>query len=351
MADRTFEDALLREAFTLSQEPLAALDSGRKVRLFSRGAARLLGRDACGQPAEGLFAEPAACGQLLQAAESGVVSGYEAWLKHQNGARLRRRVAVRTLEGKAGPAGWLLSFEASAPRRGSAEKTEGATGLLQLERFASVGRMAASFAHDVRGPLHVISSAAEAALANLPTGDALRAPLDMIGRNAAHAALSAQSLVDFSKTGSCRLKSEALDPVVAAALSLAEKDCLDAGIRVQKALGDPPPLPLDARLLQGVFYNLITNARQAMSRGGTLSVTTGRDRQGVYAVVADTGAGMSAEVLARASKPFFTTKSAGTGLGLYACRLILAEHQAELFLESVKGRGTSARIRFQESTQ
>ena len=330
MAERTF-DALLREAFALSQEPLAALDAGRKIRLFSRGAARLLGRDACGQPASSLFADPRACEDLLLlAAESGSLSGCEAWLKHSNGGRLRRRVGVRTLEGKGAPAGWLLSFEASAPRQGAAAKGEKTGALVQLERFAAVGRMAASFAHDVRGPLHVIASAAESALSGMPEAHPLRPALDMIGRNAVHAALSAQSLLDFSKTGSAQLKTEPLDPIVAAALNLTEKDCLDAGIKVQRALGDPPALPLDARLLQGVFYNLITNARQAMARGGTLTVSTGRDRRGTFAVVADTGAGMSAETLGRASKAFFTTKSSGTGLGLYACRLILAEHQAEL---------------------
>jgi signal transduction histidine kinase len=101
--------------------------------------------------------------------------------------------------------------------------------------------------------------------------------------------------------------------------------------------------------MQELFLNLITNAVEAMSRGGTLSLTSeGLNGEGgapgVRVIVGDTGPGMTPETLTRAFEPFFTTRgpSGGTGLGLAICRRIARDHGGTVLLESEVGQGTRA---------
>ena len=103
--------------------------------------------------------------------------------------------------------------------------------------------------------------------------------------------------------------------------------------------------------LQQVLLNLILNARDAMERGGTLSVSTGQSAAGVRVVVTDTGSGIAPENVARIFDPFFTTKAAkrGTGLGLCVSYGIVREHGGAIEVESKLGQGTRFVLTFPET--
>jgi signal transduction histidine kinase len=100
--------------------------------------------------------------------------------------------------------------------------------------------------------------------------------------------------------------------------------------------------------LQQVFLNLFLNAKDAMPRGGWLSVTTRADQGRVVAEIADTGSGIPTEYLARIYDPFFTTKAIGqgTGLGLSITYGIVREHDGAIDCDSVVGQGTRFRLSF-----
>ena len=105
-----------------------------------------------------------------------------------------------------------------------------------------------------------------------------------------------------------------------------------------------PASPLDAVQIQQVLVNLIKNAMQAMTRGGTLTLQTGEGSDGVWVSVADTGAGIPDDQLNLIFEPFYTTKKKGSGLGLMLVQRIVRAHGGRIDLQSQVGRGTTFRI-------
>ena len=102
-----------------------------------------------------------------------------------------------------------------------------------------------------------------------------------------------------------------------------------------------PPIPLDRDKLKQAFMNIVLNAMDAMSEGGTLEILTLLDSDKVRIDVVDTGIGFPPEDLNRLFEPFFTTKSQGTGLGLANAKRILEQHGGDIQGESVVEQGTT----------
>ncbi len=105
-----------------------------------------------------------------------------------------------------------------------------------------------------------------------------------------------------------------------------------------------PAAPIDPTQMQQVLVNLIKNAMQAMTRGGTLTLQTSESADQVSVSVSDTGGGIPEEQISRIFEPFFTTKKKGTGLGLMIVQRIVRAHDGRIELESHVGRGTTFRI-------
>jgi signal transduction histidine kinase len=108
---------------------------------------------------------------------------------------------------------------------------------------------------------------------------------------------------------------------------------------------DLPPVALNADMFKQALLNLFLNAQQAMPRGGELTVQAARDGGGVRLDLIDTGKGMPPEVIARAFRPFYSTRSGGTGLGLPTTRKIIEAHGGAIDVQSEVGRGTKFTIR------
>lgn len=335
----------------------AVLDASGRVLTWSRGAVELLGRrreELAGKEIAVLFAEPKDWELLVETAKAaGLVRNRASRLVRPDGSRERIYVSVRALgDGPQGPAGYHAEFSPIAaelddgPGRQTAQEA-----LLRMERFSAIGRIAAAFAHEMRTPLHVIASTAELGLEDIGGESKLRENLDMILRNARHAGLSVQALLEFARVGKSRLREGSLNEAVLGVCRLLEKLCEGQGVALELSLGEPPALWMDETSLRAALHNLLVNAIEAMPRGGTLRVQSGRDPElgCAWLRVEDDGMGMSAEVLARAGSAFFTTKENGTGLGLFLTKRVLAEHGAELEIASSPGKGTRAAVRFSPS--
>jgi len=128
-------------------------------------------------------------------------------------------------------------------------------------------------------------------------------------------------------------------------LDLLRPELENRGLLISEELaGGLPQGWFDPDQVKQVFVNLIRNAMQAMSRGGTLTVATGSHADGLWFSVGDTGGGIPQETMSQLFKPFHTTKKKGTGLGLMIVQRIVRAHHGRIDVESHVGRGTRFRI-------
>jgi PAS domain S-box-containing protein len=142
-----------------------------------------------------------------------------------------------------------------------------------------------------------------------------------------------------------QLKLVSLNDVVEKTLELLRPEIGNRGVAVKTKLPqDLAATPADATQLQQVLVNLVKNAVQAMTTGGTLTLQTGETSDGVWVSVADTGGGIPQEQINRIFEPFYTTKKKGSGLGLMIVQRIVRAHGGRIELESNVGRGTTFRI-------
>jgi signal transduction histidine kinase len=214
--------------------------------------------------------------------------------------------------------------------------------------MSSIGLLAAGVAHEVNTPLAVISSYAQMLAKQVQGDDKKSALLDKITKQTFRASEIVNNLLNFSRTGSTEFREVDLNKIIHDTLALLEHQFKTAHIRV---VGDlTPNLPTihgSPGKLQQVFLNLFLNAKDAMSKGGELRVSTANGRS-VNVRIADTGTGIAPEHIHRIYDPFFTTKngprnasSGGTGLGLSVTYGIIQEHAGKIRVESKPGAGTT----------
>jgi two-component system, sporulation sensor kinase E len=142
-----------------------------------------------------------------------------------------------------------------------------------------------------------------------------------------------------------QLKPGSLNEVVEKTLELLRPEIDNRAVAVKTRLArNLAETPMDAPQLQQVLVNLVKNALQAMTTGGTLTLQTGETSDGVWVSVADTGGGIPQEQINRIFEPFYTTKKKGTGLGLMIVQRIVRAHNGRIEIESHVGRGTTFRV-------
>jgi two-component system, cell cycle sensor histidine kinase and response regulator CckA len=238
-------------------------------------------------------------------------------------------------------------------RRAERELARQRDVLYQSEKLAALGRLVAGVAHEMNNPLGIISSRIELMLAEaegqtFPTQHL--EDLKVVHRNVLRVAGVAQALRSFARQSAGERRPVSLNSVVEETLLLAGKPMSTDNVRITTAL-DPalPPLLGDANALQQVLLNLLTNAREAMARGGEIRIATGPDpeRPGrLRLVVADTGPGIPAPDLPHLFEPFYTTKPSGTGLGLAVSYGIVQDHLGTIDVQSTPGQGAAFVLSF-----
>ena len=211
------------------------------------------------------------------------------------------------------------------------------------EKMASIGLLAAGVAHEVNTPLTGISSFTQMLLEGADPQDPRTHLLEKIERQTFRAAKIVNGLLTLSRPASGDRSSFDLNLVITDVLGLLEHQFEMHRIRVRRELSDTPVVVLGLEnKLQQVFLNLFLNARDAMPKGGWLSIATRTEGSRAIAEVSDTGSGIPSEYLARIYDPFFTTKAIGqgTGLGLSITYGIVREHEGSIECESGMGQGT-----------
>jgi PAS domain S-box-containing protein len=219
--------------------------------------------------------------------------------------------------------------------------------LQHSEKMASIGLLAAGVAHEVNTPLTGISSYAQMLRKQVGADDPQAELLEKIEKQTFRASKIINSLLNFSRSGGVEFESLDVNKIVLDVLSLLEHQLGTSRVKVRKELApEVPRVRGNENRLQQVFFNLILNAKDAMPKGGWLTLLTRFDDDTVIVEVRDTGHGIRREDIKRIYDPFFTTKGLGrgTGLGLSVSYGILQEHGGAIFVESVPGKGTTFQV-------
>ncbi len=225
--------------------------------------------------------------------------------------------------------------------------------LLQSEKLAAVGALAATVAHEINNPLTGVYTYIRLMERKIEQGQ--HAPenigkyqgyLDTMRREVERTTAIVQNLLDFTRPKEPVRKPMSLQKVVDESLSLVRNKLSLNNIEVLNRMRPLPDILADPAHMKQVFINLMINACEAMEEGGTLSIDCDCDEAGntVTVVISDTGVGIDAENLARIFDPFFSTKEKGTGLGLSVVHGIVSRHNGKVQIDSAPGRGTQFRI-------
>src|SRR5947209_13285289 len=222
--------------------------------------------------------------------------------------------------------------------------------LLQAQRLSSVGALASSVAHEFNNILTTIINYAKLGLRDEGTrGQAL----EKILKGSQHAATIINSMLGFARNNAAQRQMTDIVRIVDEVAILVDKDLRKHQVQAVTKFHGRPQAAVVVGQIEQILINLIINARQAMPRGGrlTIDVRENTDTQMVEIRVSDTGVGIAPEQLRLIFEPFYTTKEpdehghGGTGLGLSVCRQIIEQHQGRIRVESVVGKGSTFTVK------
>jgi len=221
--------------------------------------------------------------------------------------------------------------------------------LIQSEKLASVGRLAAGVAHQINNPLTGVLTYSNLLLRKKSEGDPDREDLRVIVGETMRCREIVKGLLEFSRQAEPEKETVDINGIIMNSLSLTKNQALINGVRVTTKLSDQlPDIVVDGGQIQEVFLNIILNTIDAMPEGGELRVASNMadSEQFIQIRFADTGCGISPENLDKVFDPFFTTKDAskGTGLGLAVAYGVIEKHQGKIRMESEIGKGTTCII-------
>lgn len=335
--------------------------AGELLRLPPR---RLIGRSFEG------YLEPPMRNTVTQALrrvpDSGAVALREVGILPNGGGRAAVELSVCPIRFEADELASLAILRDLTPRRALARKAALLSDqLLETEKIASIGVLAAGVAHEVNNPIGYVASNLNRLIEythhlrklRTPSGEEVEAdgrPLDALLDELEEIALETregvqrvteivQALLEFARGGRPEAASASVD------VNRVTRNCLilmhnqiKSRARVKLDLRPLPPVHGHATQIGQVVMNLVLNAAQAMDEPGTIRISSYDSGDRIHLAVEDDGAGIPPEHIAQVFEPFFTTRptGTGTGLGLAVSREIVRRHSGELTVDSVPGRGT-----------
>jgi two-component system sensor histidine kinase HydH len=344
---RAFSDSLV-ENMPIG---LLAIDSDGKIASFNETAESILqisSREALWKTPRTILPQPFL--EILDKLKSGryfIEKEIEYPLK--NGQSIPMEIIATVLkEDKGAFLGHVILF------RDMSEVKQLKDEIARNERLASIGRLAAGVAHEIRNPLSSIKGFAtyfKERYRNIPedqkTAEIMIQEVERLNRVIGQ-------LLEFASPMNIVRKPTFLHALVQHSLKMIEADAHRKGITIDTNISpDIKEAFIDPDKIEQVFLNLYLNAFEAMENGGTLSVKIREDEKAgtIRIIISDTGTGIKDEDLGRVFDPYFTTKSTGTGLGLAIVHKIIESHDGEVRVESRPGEGTTVTILLPHSTE
>ena len=323
---------------------LVAIDADRKVASFNQTAEAVLdlsSREVLGKTAHKVL--PQHLWSLideLDTKESIVAKEIDCALGDRR--VIPMDVSISLLEGDEGNfLGYIILFRDMTEVKNLKKEIE------RNQRLASLGRLAAGIAHEIRNPLSSIKGFAtyfgeryKDTPEDQKTAEIMVQEVERLNR-------VIDQLLELARPMTILKKPTSLHTLIENSLKMIEGQAQEKNIKISTSLSpEIQDISIDPDRINQVLLNLYLNALEAMEQGGTLLVELSWDEssQRTKIVVSDTGVGITKEDLARIFDPYFTTKQSGTGLGLAIVHNIIDSHGGEVKIESDRGRGTTATI-------
>ena len=221
-------------------------------------------------------------------------------------------------------------------------------GMMQYDKMASIGRLAAGVAHEINNPLTTILTSAMLIQEETDPEDSNYEELQIIADEALRCRKIVSSLLDFARQSEPVKAKNNLNKVVTESVVLTRKQAAFNDVAVEESFSEDLPLiNMDKDQIEQALINLILNAIEATDPGGKVTVGTSYfpDADGVELTVSDSGKGISEKDMGKIFDPFFTTRESGTGLGLAITHGIIEQHGGTIEVDSKLEQGTRFTIR------
>ncbi len=251
----------------------------------------------------------------------------------------------------------LLGEKFSGVRQEASEKQHGMEQLLErmesqldvASRLAAISRISGGVAHEIKNPLNAISLHLDLLRARLDGAEnELTSEIDILSKEVRRLDRVVKTFLDFSRPVDVRLVEVDLAALVAevAALMTPQARLARIDMYFDAPRGEVMQIRGDADMLKQAVLNLVTNALDAMKQGGWLRLSVARNGESVILEVADNGPGIPPELRQKVFQLYFTTKPAGSGIGLAMTYRAVQLHNGTIDFFSEDGRGTTFRLEF-----
>jgi len=216
--------------------------------------------------------------------------------------------------------------------------------LERSQRLAALGTLTAGLAHELKNPLAAISNMTSLLPQRLRSQAFMQKFSEIVPRQIQRIELLLGGMLNLSKTSASKTELVELAKVWQRVQELLVAAARRQNVELTSEIDSVGKVLGDEKKLEQVFLNIGLNALESMAQGGNLIFRIIKQQKGVLVEIEDTGCGIAKQNLAKIFDPFYTTKKSGTGLGLAISYRILEQHQAQINVESKRGRGTKFKI-------
>ena len=334
---QAFKDLIFQSAGT----GLIALDRAHRITAFNRAAEEITGltvTQATGQgwPTQIGAAVPLAPIEASIEANPRASVRHETALRRPDGSTVPVRMTFSALRsGEGERLGLIIACEDLSAIRAMESR------MRQADRLATVGRMAANIAHEIRNPLASLTGAIEVLTSPHTAEDARERLSQIVARESERLNHIIKNFLEYARPAPLSIATFDVAAAAEEVLLLLEHRASPGSLKVMREFAPSVMWPVDGQHFRQVLWNLCLNAVEAMPEGGELRVAAAVRGETLEVVVSDTGEGIAASDISHVFEPFFSTKSEGTGLGLALVHRIVQEHGGEIDVRSSPGLGTT----------